>query len=112
MACAYTKNTASGVVSHKNSVIVVDKTLTTQQTWTVSKQNGDLRTLLTKWSQSVGWQLDWEVDANYPIEFEWSITDSFMGAINQIMLATQQTDVPLKAIMYKANKVLRIVKNQ
>ena len=95
----------------QSKVLLSSSKLDRQQTWKVSKQDGDLRTVLTKWAQSVGWQLDWEVNANYPIEFDWVINDSFTGAINQVLIATQQTDVPLKAVMYNANKVLKIVRN-
>ena len=94
-------------ISKRNTPIT-----TNNQTWTITKQDGDLRTLLTKWANNVGWQLDWQVDANYPIEFDWKISGTFTEAVNQVLEATQQTSVPLKAMMYNSNKVLKIVKNQ
>lgn len=91
--------------STKNNSSITQKLF---QSWIVNPEDKTLRNTLTKWCRKSGWQLVWNVHADYPVTANWQIEGSFEQAINQILIASNQTDVPLKAIMHDSNKVLEI----
>lgn len=77
-------------------------------TWTLSPSDKTLRNSLTRWCRATGWQLIWNVNADYPIVTFWSIHGSFENAVNQVLAASQSTNVPLLATMHDQNHVLEI----
>ena len=78
------------------------------QIWVLNPKNKTLRNALTKWSKQANWQLVWNVKADYPITTTWVIPGSFETAINEVLKASQNTDVPLMAKMHDSNHVLEI----
>lgn len=76
--------------------------------WPLHPSDRTLRNVLTKWCKSAGWQLVWNVRADYPITTDWVISGSFESAINEVLKASQATDTPLLASMHDSNKVLEI----
>ena len=94
--------------------VVVSEVTTTSakavkiQRWVLDPKDRTLRTALTKWSKQANWQLVWNVKADYPITTSWRIPGAFESAINEVLKATQNTDVPLMATMHDNNHVLEI----
>ena len=78
------------------------------QTWTLTKQDIELRSGLARWCKQAGWQLDWQVQGTFPIDFEWQVQGTFKEALNYALKASQQSEIPLTATMFNKNKVLRI----
>lgn len=76
--------------------------------WVLDPSDKTLRDSLTKWCNRIGWQLVWNVNADYPIVTSWSIAGSFESAVNQVLAASQSTNVPLLATMHDENHVLEI----
>ena len=76
--------------------------------WLLKQQDKTLRNALGKWCAKSGWHLIWNVGVDYPIVVPWTIQASFESAINQVLVSTQATDMPLQAMMYDNNKVIEI----
>lgn len=76
--------------------------------WVLKPSDRTLRNVLTTWCKSSGWQLVWNVKADYPITTSWSIEGSFEYAVNEILKASQITDTPLSATMHDSNRVLEV----
>lgn len=76
--------------------------------WVLNPSDKTLRSALDKWCRAIGWQLVWNVNADYPIVTAWNISGSFESAVNQVLIASQTTNMPLTAIMHDENHVLEI----
>ncbi|MCK9985449.1 MAG: hypothetical protein AzoDbin1_01921 [Azoarcus sp.] len=77
--------------------------------WFVTREDSTVRGVLERWSKHAGWQLVWEIDVDYPVEAEASITSQFEIAVETLTKSLQGADVPPKAIIYRGNRVLRVV---
>ncbi len=95
-------------IKQNDAVIAKVKPVTTQETWTLTPKDKTLRNALTKWAKTAGWQLIWNVKADYPITTVWAIPGTFESAINEVLRASQTTDIPLIATMHDNNHVLEI----
>ncbi len=76
--------------------------------WELNPRDKTLRDSLNKWCKKSGWQLVWNVKADYPIDTSWTINSSFESAVNEVLKATQHTEMPLMAVMHDSNRVLEI----
>lgn len=77
--------------------------------WFVTREDSTVRGVLERWSKHAGWQLVWEINVDYPVEAEASITSQFETAVETLTKSLQGADVPPKAIIYRGNRVLRVV---
>ncbi|MGC7404876.1 TcpQ domain-containing protein [Pandoraea pneumonica] len=55
------------------------------------------------------WQLAWEIERDFPIEYPATFTGDFLGIIEQVVLSLQNSDAPIRVKVYEANRVLRVV---
>ncbi|NVE00132.1 toxin co-regulated pilus biosynthesis Q family protein [Massilia sp. BJB1822] len=78
-------------------------------TWEILPADRSVRTALERWTSSAGWQLSWELAVDYPVAARSSITGSFETAVEAVAQSLGRAEVPVKAIMYRGNRVLRIV---
>ena len=76
--------------------------------WSMAPKDKTLRGAFTKWCNIKSWQLVWNVKADYPIDTAWAISGSFESAVNEVLKATQHTEMPLMAVMHDSNHVLEI----
>ena len=76
--------------------------------WKLDPEDKTIRSGMTKWCQKAGWQLVWNVKADYPIDTSWTINAGFESAVNEVLKATQHSEMPLMATMHDSNKVLEI----
>ena len=76
--------------------------------WDLTPKDHTLRAVLVKWCKLANWQLIWNVHSDYPITTTWSIAGSFESAVNEVLKASQDTDMPLMATMHDSNHVLEI----
>jgi len=77
--------------------------------WQLDERDRTLKTAVQRWSATSGWQLRWEVGVDYPIGANASVPGSFEDAVASVIHNMDDADVPMRAIFYRGNKVLRIV---
>ena len=76
--------------------------------WVLLPSDRTLRNAFSKWCKQANWQLSWKARGDFPITASWTINGTFENAINQVLKSSQQTDMPLQALMFDANRVLEI----
>lgn len=79
------------------------------RTWDITVSDKTLNAALARWAASAGWQLVWELPVDYAVEARTSVPGSFEDAVSQVARSMESAEVPMKAIFYQGNKVLRIV---
>lgn len=77
--------------------------------WTIDSSDKTLSAALARWAAAAGWQLLWQLPVDVEIDANASISGTFAQAVETIARSMEQTGVPMKAIFYAGNKVLRIV---
>lgn len=77
--------------------------------WELSERDKTLKGVVERWAQDAGWRAFWELDVDYPIAATASIDGSFEEAVSTVVRSMDHADVPLKAIFYRGNQVLRMV---
>ncbi len=86
-----------------------DPALSPMKVWSTSPADKTLQNALARWSIAAGWQMFWELPQDYSVEAAASINGSFEDAITAVTTSLQQNDVPVSAIFFEGNRVLRIV---
>ncbi len=79
------------------------------QVWEIVMSDKTLNGALARWAASVGWQLMWELPVDYAVEAKTSVHGSFEEAVNTIAQSMTTAEIPMKAVFYQGNKVLRIM---
>jgi hypothetical protein len=82
---------------------------TLHRAWLIAPEDKTLQSTLAGWSAVAGWQFQWDLPVDYPIEFRRSVSGTFEEAVTTVTNAMDKAEVPMKAIFYMGNKVLRIV---
>ncbi|QBC30226.1 toxin co-regulated pilus biosynthesis Q family protein [Pandoraea sp. XY-2] len=75
----------------------------------MSPGDGRVSVALQRYLEAHGWQLAWEIDRDFPIEYPATFTGDFLGIVEQIVVSLQNTDAPIRVKVYEANRVLRVV---
>jgi len=78
-------------------------------TWLLNVNDLTLKRAMQRWAAVAGWQLVWELQADYPITAYAEVPGDFESAVGTVAQSLEHADVPVKAIFYRGNKVLRIV---
>ena len=86
-----------------------DPALSPLKVWSTSPADKTLQNALARWSIAAGWQMFWELPQDFSVEAAASINGSFEDAITAVTNSLQQNDVPVSAIFFEGNRVLRIV---
>lgn len=79
------------------------------RTWRLEVADRTVKTALSRWAKEAGWQLVWEVPVDFAIDADATITGTFEDALHSVVRALDKSDTPIQAILYKGNKVLRVV---
>jgi hypothetical protein len=77
--------------------------------WTIVPADKTLNTALARWATAAGWQLLWEIPVDYAVDVRTEIRGSFVDAVGLIAKSMDTAEIPMKAIFYEGNRVLRIV---
>lgn len=80
-----------------------------EPTWTVLPGDKTLNGTLQRWAASAGWQLMWELPVDYAVAVRTELHGSFADAVGMVVKSMDGAEIPMKAIFYDGNKVLRIV---
>ncbi|AVF39033.1 hypothetical protein AL486_04340 [Pandoraea apista] len=75
----------------------------------VSPGDGRVSVALQRYLEGHGWQLAWEIERDFPIEYPATFRGDFLGIVEQIVVSLQNTDAPIRVKVYEANRVLRVV---
>lgn len=79
------------------------------QQWEVSPSDATLRNSLRKWTEKAGWQLLWEAGSDVPIPVKATFDGDFRTAVLALFDTLSASEVALNGLMYRGNKVLRVV---
>lgn len=77
--------------------------------WEIMPSDKTLNTTLARWAAAAGWQLVWELPVDYAVSVRTEIHGSFMEAVELVAKSMDTAEIPMKAIFYEGNHVLRIV---
>ena len=80
-----------------------------QPAWEVRPADKTLNTTLARWAAAAGWQLVWELPVDYAVSVRTEIRGSFTEAVEMVAKSMDSAEIPMKAIFYDGNRVLRIV---
>lgn len=75
----------------------------------MSPGDGRVSVALARYLEAHGWQLAWEIDRDFPIEYPATFTGDFLGIVEQVVVSLQNTDAPIRVKVHEANRVLRVV---
>lgn len=78
-------------------------------TWRMEATDGTLKGALQRWSQAAGWQLVWELPVDFAVEARAQVPGAFEDAVAAVMRSMEQSEMPMKAVFYRGNKVLRVI---
>jgi hypothetical protein len=67
------------------------------------------RDLVTRWGADTGWQVAWELDADYSFSYASDFGHDFLRAVDGVCGSLNSLGVRARALAYPDNKVLRIV---
>ncbi len=76
--------------------------------WDLRQSDGSVRNALARWSKEAGWQFIWAVPTDFSIDASATIHGTFEQALHSVVDALSHSEVPIQALMYKGNHVLRI----
>ncbi|VVD76652.1 toxin co-regulated pilus biosynthesis Q family protein [Pandoraea anhela] len=71
--------------------------------------DGRVSQAVRRFAERHGWQLAWEIDRDFPIEYPATFQGDFLGVVEQVVRSLQNTDAPIRVKVYEANRVLRVV---
>jgi hypothetical protein len=77
--------------------------------WEIALTDKTLNAAIARWATSAGWQLLWELPVDYAVEARTTVPGTFEEAVEMVAKSMETAEIPMKAIFYRGNKVLRIV---
>lgn len=81
---------------------------TAARTWELKLSDVSVRTALARWAQDAGWQFIWAVPTDFSIDASATLHGSFEDALHSVVDALSHSQVPIQAVLYKGNHVLRV----
>lgn len=77
--------------------------------WEIVVTDKTLNATLARWAASAGWQLLWELPVDYAVEARTHVRGTFEEAVSIVASSMETAEIPMKAVFYQGNKVLRIM---
>ncbi|MGI4846679.1 MAG: toxin co-regulated pilus biosynthesis Q family protein [Janthinobacterium lividum] len=77
--------------------------------WVIQASDKTLNGALARWASAAGWQLVWELPVDYAVETRTVLPGSFEDAVGAVAKSMEGAEVPMKAVFYRGNKVLRVM---
>jgi hypothetical protein len=77
--------------------------------WEITVADKTLNAALSRWASSAGWQLLWELPVDYAVEARTTVPGNFDQAVRMVIDSMASAQIPMKAVFYQGNKVLRIM---
>jgi len=79
------------------------------QQWDIVVADKTLNVTMARWAAQAGWQLLWELPVDYAVEAHTQVSGSFEEAVAIVARSMESAEIPMKAVFYQGNKVLRIM---
>ncbi|MCA1325647.1 toxin co-regulated pilus biosynthesis Q family protein [Herbaspirillum sp. alder98] len=79
------------------------------RTWEIIVTDKTLNATMARWAATAGWQLLWELPVDYAVEARTQVRGTFEEAVSIVASSMESAEIPMKAIFYQGNKVLRIM---
>jgi len=77
--------------------------------WEIVVADKTLNAAMARWAAQAGWQLLWELPVDYAVEARTTVPGSFEEAVSTVAKSMEGAEIPMKAVFYQGNKVLRIM---
>jgi hypothetical protein len=77
--------------------------------WELTTEDRTLKNALSRWCRQAGWQLLWDLRVDYALSSRATLHGNFEEAVSRVMRDMSEAETPLHAVLYRGNKVLRIV---
>lgn len=77
--------------------------------WEIVVADRTLNAALARWAAAAGWQLLWELPVDYAVQAHTTVPGKFEDAVTLVVNSMEGAEIPMKAIFYSGNKVLRIM---
>lgn len=77
--------------------------------WEIIVSDKTLNATMARWAAAAGWQLLWELPVDYAVEARTRVSGTFEEAVAIVARSMEGAEIPMKAVFYQGNKVLRII---
>lgn len=77
-----------------------------EEAW--SLRPAPLNNQLGLWAERAGYQLVWQAENDYLVEFHASFRGTFVGALQQLFSALHKQGVPLRVTLYEENTIIKV----
>ncbi|ADJ62325.1 toxin co-regulated pilus biosynthesis Q family protein [Herbaspirillum seropedicae] len=77
--------------------------------WEIIVSDKTLNATMARWAAAAGWQLLWELPVDYAVEARTRVSGTFEEAVSIVARSMEGAEIPMKAVFYQGNKVLRII---
>ncbi len=77
--------------------------------WDIIVSDRTLNATMARWAATAGWQLLWELPVDYAVEARTQVHGTFEEAVSIVARSMESAEIPMKAVFYQGNKVLRIM---
>jgi hypothetical protein len=77
--------------------------------WQMRDTDGSVRNALARWASEAGWQFVWDVPTDFEVDATATIHGSLEEALRQVTNALAGSNVPIQVVLYKRNRVMRVV---
>lgn len=110
-ANAHGETVAGETASAGESAIesAVEPTVEPDVTLVLRPGGARLSTALAEFARDHDWELAWEIERDFPIDHAARFDGPFLDIIAAVVGSLRKTDAPVRAKIYRANKVVRIV---
>jgi len=83
--------------------------LASSKEFVIRPDDKTMKHTFARWAQDSGWQLSWELGADYNVSFNAAFGSDIYKAIDSVCANLNSSGVPAHAIFYKTNHVIRII---
>lgn len=91
------------------SSVAAPQLMPEQMEWQMRSSDGSVRNTLERWAKEAGWQFVWDAPADFTIDATATIHGTLEDALRQVVKALAGSRVPIQIVMYKRNRVLRVI---
>jgi hypothetical protein len=77
--------------------------------WQMRATDGTVRNALARWASEAGWQFIWDVPTDFAVDATATIHGTLPEALRQVADALAGSQVPIQVVLYKRNRVMRVV---
>jgi len=79
------------------------------QEWRIAPSDRTIKNALARWASEAGWQFVWDVPTDFTVDASATLHGTLQEALDAVVQALKRSQVPIQVILYKGNKVIRVV---